>query len=113
MFTCAPISSNKEIRITKPKLVERSAVNFAVCVKNPGPIAEVAIKNAAPSIAEFFFIKQQFKNAFYNTGISFLWRHRCVAITSSVFLVAASAFNCINCKYYRKVSKSVERALLI
>ena len=48
--------SNKiEIRITKPKLVNNCSVNKDVCVRKPGPMAEVAIKNAAPSIAEFFF----------------------------------------------------------
>ena len=59
MFSCAPISRSKEIKITKPKLVERSAVNFEVWVKKPGPIAEVAIKNAAPEIAEFLFTTDQ------------------------------------------------------
>ena len=49
--------SNKiEIKITNPKLVSNCSVNKDVCVRKPGPMAEVAIKKAAPSIAEFFFI---------------------------------------------------------
>ncbi len=43
--------------MTNPKLVERSEVNLAVWVKKPGPIADVAIKKAAPKIAEFFFMR--------------------------------------------------------
>ena len=46
-----------EIRITKPKLVNNWLVNKLVWVRKPGPIAEVAIRNAAPSMAEFFFIE--------------------------------------------------------
>ena len=49
------MSSNKEMRITNPKLANRSDVNFVVWVRKPGPIAEVAIKNAAPSIAGLAF----------------------------------------------------------
>jgi hypothetical protein len=41
--------------MTKPMLAISSPVNFEVCVRKPGPMAEVAIKNAAPSIAEFLF----------------------------------------------------------
>ena len=55
IFNCAPISSNKEIRITKPKLASSWFVNFVVCVIKPGPIADVAIKNAAPKNAPEYF----------------------------------------------------------
>ncbi len=51
ILTWAPISSKTEIKITKPKLASSSLVNLVVCVKKPGPIADVAIKNAAPRIA--------------------------------------------------------------
>lgn len=34
--------------MTKPKLAAKDCVNTVVCVKNPGPIADVAIKKAAP-----------------------------------------------------------------
>ena len=43
------------MRITNPKLAIKSAVNFVVCVKKPGPVADVAIKNAAPNMADLFF----------------------------------------------------------
>ncbi len=49
MLSCAPISSSTEIKITNPKLASNVLVKLAVCVKKPGPIAEVAIKNAAPT----------------------------------------------------------------
>jgi hypothetical protein len=49
--------SNKiEMRITNPKLVSNCSVNSDVCVRNPGPMADVAIRNAAPRMAEFLFI---------------------------------------------------------
>ena len=35
-------------RITKPKLVNSSCVKTVVCVIKPGPIADVAIRKAAP-----------------------------------------------------------------
>jgi hypothetical protein len=41
-------STTIEIRIAKPKLAKSREVNTAVEVKNPGPMAEVAIRNAAP-----------------------------------------------------------------
>ena len=45
--------SNKiEITITKPKLDSNCLVKTVVCVKNPGPMADVAIKNAAPVMAD-------------------------------------------------------------
>ena len=50
-FNCAPRSSRIEIRITNPKLVKSSWVKTDVWVRNPGPIAEVAIRKAAPNIA--------------------------------------------------------------
>src|SRR5687768_197444 len=37
-----------EIRIAKAKLAPRRSVKTAVCVRNPGPTADVAIRNAAP-----------------------------------------------------------------
>jgi hypothetical protein len=43
------------MRITNPNEVSSSAVNLLVCVRKPGPMAEVAIRKAAPRIAEFFF----------------------------------------------------------
>jgi hypothetical protein len=43
-----------EIRITKPKLASNFCVKTVVCVRKPGPIAEVAIKKAAPEMAVFF-----------------------------------------------------------
>jgi hypothetical protein len=43
-----------EIRITNPKLAANWLVKTAVWVKKPGPIADVAIKKAAPSKAECF-----------------------------------------------------------
>ena len=39
----------------KPKLVSSSCVNTVVCVMKPGPMADVAIKNAAPNKADLFF----------------------------------------------------------
>ena len=56
IFICAPISSNIEMMITKPKLDNSFSVNTVVCVRKPGPIADVAIKNAAPMMAELFTI---------------------------------------------------------
>jgi hypothetical protein len=45
--------SNKiEIKITNPKLANNVLVNTAVCVRKPGPIADVAIKNAAAIMGE-------------------------------------------------------------
>jgi hypothetical protein len=46
------MSSTIEIRITNPKLARSVLVNKAVCVRKPGPIAEVAIKNAAAKMVE-------------------------------------------------------------
>lgn len=39
----------------KPKLVSSCWVKTLVLFKKPGPMAEVAIKKAAPNMAEFFF----------------------------------------------------------
>ena len=44
-----------DIRITKPKLVSNCCVNTVVCVIKPGPIAEVAMRKAAPNITDDFF----------------------------------------------------------
>ena len=41
------MSRRMEIRITKPKLARSVLVKLAVCVRNPGPMAEVAIRKAA------------------------------------------------------------------
>ncbi|MPN49663.1 hypothetical protein SDC9_197285 [bioreactor metagenome] len=43
------MSNIMDIRITKPKLAANFWIKTVVCVKNPGPIADVAIKKAAPS----------------------------------------------------------------
>ncbi len=40
------------MRMTKPKLARSYPVNTVVCVRNPGPTADVAIKKAAPRITE-------------------------------------------------------------
>ena len=48
MFSCAIADTTSEIRMTNPKLGPSEAVNVAVCVRKPGPTAEVAIRNAAP-----------------------------------------------------------------
>jgi hypothetical protein len=48
------MSRKMEIRITKPKLVSSSLVNKLVLFKNPGPIEEVAMRKAAPSMAGLF-----------------------------------------------------------
>src|SRR5688572_1365018 len=57
IFNCAARSSRMERRITKPKLVNSCWVKTVVCVMNPGPIAEVAIKNAAPSKADLVLVE--------------------------------------------------------
>src|SRR5688572_23264426 len=46
------ISSTIEQRITKPKLVKSRDVKTVVWVINPGPIADVAIRNAEPNRAD-------------------------------------------------------------
>ncbi len=56
MLTWAPISNKTDIKITNPKLAISSLVNLVVWVKKPGPMAEVAIRNAAPRIAEFLLL---------------------------------------------------------
>ncbi len=43
------MSIKTEMKITNPKLAFNSSVNFVVCVMNPGPIADVAMRNAAPN----------------------------------------------------------------
>ncbi len=49
MLICAPISIMIDNKIANAKLAKNCSVNTAVCVKNAGPIAEVAIKNTEPS----------------------------------------------------------------
>jgi hypothetical protein len=59
MLSCAKMSKITDSKITKPKLASNCLVKTVVCVKNPGPIAEVAIKKAAPRMTddrEDFFI---------------------------------------------------------
>ncbi|EMI13904.1 hypothetical protein C883_3399 [Bacillus stratosphericus LAMA 585] len=53
-FVCAKMSSKMEIKMTNPKLAASCCVNTVVCVKNPGPMADVAIKKAAPISIERF-----------------------------------------------------------
>ena len=48
MFICTTTSMRIDTTIAKAKAAFNLSVKTAVCVKNPGPIAEVAIKNAAP-----------------------------------------------------------------
>ncbi len=49
MFSWAAISTRMEIRMTNAKLAMSCSVKTVVCVRNPGPIADVAMRNAAPS----------------------------------------------------------------
>jgi hypothetical protein len=42
--------------MTKAKEARYCAVNLEVWVRKPGPMAEVAIKNAAPSKTDRFFV---------------------------------------------------------
>lgn len=44
------------MRITNPKLANSLLVNTAVCVRNPGPIADVAIKKAAAISGDEYFL---------------------------------------------------------
>ena len=46
------MSRRIDIRITNPKLASKVLVKTAVWVRKPGPIAEVAIRNAAATIGE-------------------------------------------------------------
>ena len=47
-LSCEPISKIIDVKMTKPKLASSCSVNTVVCVKNPGPIDDVAIRKAAP-----------------------------------------------------------------
>jgi hypothetical protein len=82
VFNCAPISSNTETNITKPKLVISCCVNTVVCVKNPGPIEELAIKNAAPKTAELLRKNVNFEMCFlvviFCAAINLHWRRTIV-----------------------------------
>ena len=57
-----------DIKMIKPKLAISEFVKTAVCVRNPGPIADVAMRNAAAMIGDLksavrlnvFFIMLQF-----------------------------------------------------
>ena len=49
MLSCAPRSKSTDTRIANPKLAPSWLVKTAVCVRNPGPIALVAIRKAAPT----------------------------------------------------------------
>ena len=42
-------SIRMEMKIAKANAAFIFSVNTAVCVRNPGPIADVAIRNAAPN----------------------------------------------------------------
>ena len=52
------------MRITNPKLANNSLVNRVVCVIKPGPMADVAIKKAAPKNAPEYF-EILFNNLFF------------------------------------------------
>src|SRR5437867_7390717 len=49
MVSCAPRSKSTERSTANPKLAPSWPVKTAVWVRNPGPMAEVAMRNAAPS----------------------------------------------------------------
>ena len=49
MVSWAARSQSTDTRIAKPKLAPRSRVNTTVWVRKPGPMAEVAMRKAAPS----------------------------------------------------------------
>ena len=55
MLSCATAERMIDTRMTKPKLALYWPVNVAVCVRKPGPIADVAIRNAAPKSAPLLF----------------------------------------------------------
>ena len=57
MFSWAMAERIRDARITKPKLAPNYPVKVEVCVRKPGPIADVAIRKAAPNSAplDFFF----------------------------------------------------------
>ena len=52
MFSWAKMSRMTDSRITKPKLARSCLVKTVVCVKNPGPTADVAIRKAAPNMTD-------------------------------------------------------------
>jgi hypothetical protein len=56
IFICAPMSNKIEMTITNPKLESNCLVKTVVWVRKPGPIADVAIKKAAPVIAEVWLV---------------------------------------------------------
>jgi hypothetical protein len=60
MFTCAPISKRMVMKITKPKLAPSCCVKTVVWVRKPGPIADVAIRKAAPRITDLFLGSKSF-----------------------------------------------------
>ena len=51
------MSNSIEQRITNPKLVTNCCVKTVVWVMNPGPIAEVAIRKAAPNNADLASVR--------------------------------------------------------
>ena len=55
-FICAPMSMTIEARIANAKLAANFSVNTAVCVRNPGPMADVAMMNAAPSSTDHLLV---------------------------------------------------------
>jgi hypothetical protein len=46
------MSRTTEMRITNPKLANSCPVKTVVCVRNPGPTADVAMRNAAPRMTD-------------------------------------------------------------
>jgi len=55
-------SINIDNKMINPKLVASFSVKTVVCVRKPGPTAEVAMRNAAPSRAFLFFDILKFKH---------------------------------------------------
>jgi len=50
-LTWTATSTAIEARIANAKSARRALVNTAVCVRKPGPMADVAMRNAAPTMA--------------------------------------------------------------
>ena len=77
-----------EIRITNPKLAFRLPVNVPVCVRNPGPIAEVAIRNAAPirTLRLFLFFFSIFSLPFLIRLIVRLYRNKTISAIIFIFM---------------------------
>ena len=52
-----------------PKLVANCCVNTDVCVKNPGPIEELAIKKAAPKLTPVKLVRVGVDLVFFNFNL--------------------------------------------